>query len=708
MLDKMLKLAGRENGLLDKSKHERRDFTFDKLYRLITNQIDTVYDGEIDAKVDTQDAKNPAERMVGEAVFRSGLIMLTGMFVTLVGTQFGIVLPELPVLRSILVSCAAGVGSGGVSFLVWLMFASGSISDRSGRINLLLPEALSFMYAQSKSDVNYLNIIRSVAMAKDAYGPVAREFQIIVRRCEYFGEDIQTAIEKQANATPSTELARILHNFKSHIEHGADITTFLKEEAEAAREDAKNKESAVMEQFSLVNTLYMTVGIAPVFILAVIIGVSSFQNIPGSILLVITYIVIPAVSTIFIFIIEQLSINVGELGALESETSRGKLSVVNEKVDTETDESSQSVLSSTFGMGGVEYNPNKQSELGGTTHIAVDGVFNPKNATDIAEKVPQFSHITRNETKRRVVALLKDPIGYFTQKPVNTLFVMVPLVVIGMVVAVYTGSIALPSIQALLETPVDTTTNWFVAPFIALTLPMSLFQLVKQRQVRAIEKAFPDTLSRLVSANDSGLSLTDSIKQIGQDPGNIVDREIAEVAAKAEMGVPIDQSLVKFNNRYKQPEVARGTRLLNEAYKASSNVSDVLKETIASSRTSLEMKSRRRAEKQSRMLTIGIISFSAAVILVVVDSFFIGLAIDGVGGGFLSDPSNLATADQQTQQTSSGASQAVMELSVFHAALLHSGFAGMFMGYLSTQSVIGGFKYADGLMAVVVGVWMVM
>ncbi|GAA0308320.1 hypothetical protein GCM10009066_22430 [Halarchaeum salinum] len=61
--------------------------------------------------------------------------------------------------------------------------------ERKREINMLLPDAIAFMYALSMGGMNQLEILSAMAKADDTYGEVALEFRSIVQETEYFDTD---------------------------------------------------------------------------------------------------------------------------------------------------------------------------------------------------------------------------------------------------------------------------------------------------------------------------------------------------------------------------------------------------------------------------------------------------------------------------------------------------------------------------------------
>jgi len=136
-------------------------------------------------------------RALGVGVVVGGVLWLVGTLLGYSLFRFGLVDPEMislgvPVstgetaalLRGLVVPVTVGVTGivfGSVGFVVgfgglvgWPYMEAG---ERKRNINILLPDAISFMYALSVGGMNQLEILRAMAEAEDTYDEIAREFQ---------------------------------------------------------------------------------------------------------------------------------------------------------------------------------------------------------------------------------------------------------------------------------------------------------------------------------------------------------------------------------------------------------------------------------------------------------------------------------------------------------------------------------------------------
>ena len=94
------------------------------------------------------------------------------------------------------------IGISGAFYCYPILVAQG----RKTKIDLDLPYAITYMEALSTTMTLY-EVIRKVYEEMDLFGEVSKEFGMIVRDVEFFGEDLNTAMKNLQRTTPSSNLA---------------------------------------------------------------------------------------------------------------------------------------------------------------------------------------------------------------------------------------------------------------------------------------------------------------------------------------------------------------------------------------------------------------------------------------------------------------------------------------------------------------------
>ena len=124
-----------------------------------------------------------------------------------------------------------------------------------------LPYAITYMQALS-STLTLYNIFRSVYEQEELYGEVSREFGIIVRDVELFGDDLITAMRNLGKTTPSENLKTLLDDLILMFESGGDITAFLASRSAHYREIASRELEMGLKTLEIMAEVYVTAFVA--------------------------------------------------------------------------------------------------------------------------------------------------------------------------------------------------------------------------------------------------------------------------------------------------------------------------------------------------------------------------------------------------------------------------------------------------------------
>ena len=199
--------------------------------------------------------------LLGWAIFALGLVSPDIISIGL-PTPDAATAAELNALTVPAVTVVSGLVFGAIGFAVGfgilIAIPYSTAGERKREINMLLPDAISFMYALSVGGLNQLEILEAMARADDTYGEVAKEFQSIVRETEYFGTDYRNAIREQAMVTPSEELSQFLSDMLSIVNSGGSMEQFLDDKKEKHLRTAKQEQETVLETLELFGEMYMT------------------------------------------------------------------------------------------------------------------------------------------------------------------------------------------------------------------------------------------------------------------------------------------------------------------------------------------------------------------------------------------------------------------------------------------------------------------
>lgn len=150
-------------------------------------------------------------------------------------------------------------------------------TGRKSSIDLDLPYAITYMQALSTTMTLY-NVIRKIYEADDLFGEVGKEFGLIVRDVEVFGDDLYSAIRNLQKVTPSKNLEEFLNDLLLLSNSGGDITNFLSSRSAYFRESASRELESVLKTIEVMAEVYVTAFVAgPITMIIIIVA----QNLGG-------------------------------------------------------------------------------------------------------------------------------------------------------------------------------------------------------------------------------------------------------------------------------------------------------------------------------------------------------------------------------------------------------------------------------------------
>ncbi|WP_456328806.1 type II secretion system F family protein [Archaeoglobus sp.] len=518
--------------------------------------------------------------------------------------------------------------------LIFAIYPSTVISDRKSKINRVLPHAITFMYSLSKGGMSLVQILRALADNHEVYGEVSKEASRILWEVEGLGKDLRTALAEAVDTTPSDNFKEFLHGLITIIDSGGDVTRYFEERAEFYFERARQDQKSFLEFLGLMAETYITAFVAGPLFLIIIQTVMSVMGQTNEVALFsIIYFVIPIGSFMFAMLIKLLT--PGEEGS--APTLRERYLYV-----------------------------RRSSEL------------DPDEKKKVEKKVGRY----------RLKKKLRNPFRLIVENPYYTFAFTIPAAII---ILVY-GMLANPYIPGM------DLKNWFFSYddyiFISLMVvlaPFAFFFELGRRGVKTYMRLTPIFLSKLASANESGMPIYRAITMIAKTDTSPLRKEIAKIKADLDWGISLSDALVRFANRLKIFEISRTMALLNEALKSTGNVTEVLM-ISAKDATSAELL---RRERMTNM-------FMYVIIIYIAFFVFIGI-VYVISSTFLSTLAESAAKVQATGQNFQMLQSVDVSLyrNVFlHAAVFQGIFAGMVAGVMGEGSLSAGAKHSFVMLAI--------
>ena len=512
---------------------------------------------------------------------------------------------------------------------------------RKREINVLLSDSVSFMYALSVGGLNQLEILQAMAKADDTYGEVAKEFQSIVLETEYFDTDYRTAIRNQAMQTPSEELSQFLTDMLSIINSGGDMERFLEDQKEKHMRTSKQEQELVLETLELFGEMYMTLSLFPLLLIIILVIMSMLGEANDMLLYGTVYGLIPLIGIGFLVLVSTV---------VQDEVGDGYLRIEDGEI---VDESS--------------------------------AMFDLGLAERYAGRYAIFDRIKSREGTYVTMNVLREPHLFFRDYPMATLALTVPLSLVLLAFSVMAGW-APTSLDGLMSAPIRGTFFWLYLPLYVTLLPLTIFYEWNVRSRAAITNNLSDNLRKLSSANDTGMTLLESLKVVADTSSGKLAEEFRVMYAKVNYGTSLKTALREFNNSYHIPRLARTVKLISKAQEASSQITQVLSTAAQASENQDDIERDRKSRTRMQMVIIIMTYVTLLGVMALLKVEFLdtmaGLTeqaaeADGGGGASLGG----------------GLDIDMLTMLFFHAVTLQGIISGFIAGYIRDVSVMAGLKF---------------
>lgn len=534
-----------------------------------------------------------------------------------------------------------GVGIGATTWFVRYYYPRNIVDSRDGAINIMLPHAITYMYALSYGGTNLLEVFKSLAAAEDTYGEVAAEFDMIVRDMELFGNDMFTALRNARNLTPSGSMEQFLDDLVSVLDSGGDVTTFFEDQASTYAEAAKDEQEDFLETLSVLSELFIVGFVAaPLFLIVTLMVISFLGGSTVDQMALLVYVGLPLGMIGFLLVVDVLSAPFVQPAAEHIDDGRSRPAL--------TDEDG-------------------------------DDVLDPAD-----ERVVAYKKTQRTDRLREIA---HDPLAAIRLEPLYTLAITIPVAIIYLAFVVLTG-LADVSIGAFTSTPVVSTTFGIVIPILLVSIPLAYFHEGKRRRENTFGRRFPEVLNVLSSANYMGIAFVDALDMVARWSKGALADELQAVRNDIQWNHDVTTALTAFGNRLKVPHLTRTVKLIAEGGRASGDMSRILAIAAEDTRTRHRMeRARRRA--MSSYIAIVVIGFLVyLMVIVLVAASFLGPIAEASSNV----PENVPTGSLPV--SFSDIPVDTYRALFFHSVLVMALGSGLLAGKLADNSVLSGLKYS--------------
>jgi len=559
---------------------------------------------------------------------------------------------------------ATGIVFGSIGFgagfgsLVSIPYFRASARERE--INILLSDAISFMYALSVGGLNQLEILEAMGEADDTYGECAQEFKSIVLETEYFDTDYRTAVRNQAIQTPSDELSQFLTDMLSIINSGGDMTSFLEDQKEKHMRTTKQEQEKMLETLELFGEMYMTLSLFPLLLIIILVIMTMMGNAKQMLIYGTVYGLIPLTGIAFLVLVSTVT---------HDDVGDGYL------------------------------RPNSDEEA-----VVVDegiAVFNLGLIEQYTGSYSVFDRIKSREGTYELVEILKKPHHFFRDHPLLVLGLTVPISIFTLVLSIVLGWAPL-TLAGLQVNPVSGTFFWVYVPMYTNFIPLAVFYEWNVRSRKAIISDLSDNLRKLASANDTGMTLLESIRVVSDTSAGKLSEELETMHAKVNYGTSLKDALREFNNKYHVPRMARTVKLIAEAQEASSQIQDVLSTAAQAAENQDDIDRSRKSRTRMQTVIIIMTYLTLLGVMALLKTQF----LDVMSG--LSSQASSAGGSGGAGGGGFGGNVDTELLSMlfFHAVTLQALLSSFIAGYIREVKLMAGVKFAVILSTIALVVWM--
>ncbi|MFB6297374.1 MAG: type II secretion system F family protein, partial [Salinirussus sp.] len=539
----------------------------------------------------------------------SVLFTVTGVFASLstsVAAPTGLarVLSQLrvPILSTLLTLLVSGV-FGGLTFAMFYLLPFFQRNQREKQLDQILPYGVTYMYALSRGDLPLVKLIRHLSRAGDAYGVLAEEFELIEHQLDYFGRDVRRALRETRVHTPSETFADLLDDLGTVLDTGGELTPFLGDATDEMREEARRSQETYLETLEIFSELYIVAGVVtPLLLVTILVSLGAIQAGIFTLLIPVIYGYIPLVSVGSWFALQAMRADEPEATAeaLTTDTTATTVADIDATIDALN--AAAPATTSPNGAGGDADEPAAVSDGGGggdgaptaattggaSAHYGHDDVGRSRAAD--RELLAELAHAKRRE---QVTSWLRAPFTKPRHRPLLALGWSLPLALLVMGVLLATGTATL---AGLTQRPVWATTLLGVLPFVIAATPVTVYDELYRRRQQRINQELPTILRQLGSANQAGLTLTESFGVVGETASGLLAREFRRLATALHWNVDLETALAELSSRLRNPRFTRAALLLIEGSTAARDLGPVLDALEADARNAAELDRDRRQD----------------------------------------------------------------------------------------------------------------
>lgn len=285
-------------------------------------------------------------------------------------------------------------------------------------------------------------------------------------------------------------------------------------------------------------------------------------------------------------------------------------------------------------------------------------------------------------TREGLGRFFKHPLKVLTEKPINILFVTIPLSII-VFFGGFISMVQLYGIQVLFNSTVID--DFGVLAVLITVIPLALLDFKEERRVRLLEDALPNFFRDLAGMNDSGMTLPNAVHLVAGSEYGTLTPHIRKLDNEMSWGVGFVEALYHFGAGLGTKLADRSVDLIAKASKAGGDVSEVLR---AAANDTFEVVNLAMERRNNMLIYMVIVLVSFAVFLfviaILVSTFLTTMATAGAA----------ATSSGAGQQFIGNIDIPAYKRLFSHAAMIQGFFSGLMAGQMGEGRALGGLKYS--------------
>lgn len=392
-------------------------------------------------------------------------------------------------------------------------------AGRKTKIDLDLPHAITYMQALSTTLTLY-EVIRKVVEEENLFGEVSREFGVIVRDVELFGDDLHTAMKSLISITPSESFGEFLNDLISLSDSGGSVSAFLAARSEQFRENARIEMSMTLKTIEIMAEVYVTAFVAgPIALIIMLVA----QNMAGT----------DSLSSLMPLLFFGLPAGAAVMIALLSILIPG-----------------DSLTISRQELRDFEYS----HDIAQSQDKSADERFVKK--------------IRSKKILMKILDVLRHPLRYYIADYTYS-------VCLGLLAAMATGYLLIGGNYADLFIPYhfEVTVSLLIISFM---IPVLIAYEGRRLYISRIEAQIPEFLRGLCDMKDIGMTLQGAIHRISGSKMGVLSSELRVVSSDIRRGSSMNTALVRMEERIGLVSLKRIISLVLRA----SQVTDNIRETL--------------------------------------------------------------------------------------------------------------------------------